>query len=34
MLEVHHIYGERDDVLLAPDSELRTVCGRHNPRGG
>jgi 5-methylcytosine-specific restriction endonuclease McrA len=34
LLEVHHVYGEESDVLLVPDSELRTVCRRHNPRGG
>jgi 5-methylcytosine-specific restriction endonuclease McrA len=32
LLEIHHIDG--GDVLLVPDSELRTVCRRHNPRGG
>lgn len=34
LLEVHHIYGEDSDVLLVPDGELRTVCRKHNPRGG
>jgi 5-methylcytosine-specific restriction endonuclease McrA len=34
LLEVHHIYGEDTDVLLVPDAELRTVCRKHNPRGG
>ena len=33
LLEVHHIYGEENDVLLVPGDELRTVCRRHNPRG-
>lgn len=23
----------RDDVLVVPDEEFRTVCRRHNPRG-
>ena len=32
LLEVHHVDG--GDVLLVPDEELRTVCRRHNPRGG
>jgi hypothetical protein len=34
LLEVHHIYSEESDVLLVPDDELRTVCRKHNPRGG
>jgi hypothetical protein len=34
LLEVHHIYGEDSDLLLVPDGELRTVCRKHNPRGG
>ena len=34
LLEIHHIYGEQSDVLLVPDEELRTVCRKHNPRGG
>jgi hypothetical protein len=34
LLEIHHIYGEESDVLLAPDEQLRTVCRKHNPRGG
>jgi len=34
LLEVHHIYGGESDVLLVPDEELRTVCRKHNPRGG
>jgi hypothetical protein len=33
LLEIHHMDGT-SDVLLVPDSELRTVCRRHNPRGG
>jgi hypothetical protein len=33
LLEVHHMDGG-GDVLLVPDSELRTVCRRHGPRGG
>jgi hypothetical protein len=33
LLEVHHVDGG-GDVLLVPDSELRTVCRKHNPRGG
>jgi 5-methylcytosine-specific restriction endonuclease McrA len=32
LLEIHHVDGD-SDVLLVPDSELRTVCRRHNPRG-
>jgi 5-methylcytosine-specific restriction endonuclease McrA len=34
LLQVHHIYGEESDVLIVPDDELRTVCRKHNPRGG
>jgi hypothetical protein len=34
LLEVHHVYGEESDVLLVPDDELRTVCRKHNARGG
>ena len=33
LLEIHHIDGG-GDVLLVPDEELRTVCRKHNPRGG
>jgi 5-methylcytosine-specific restriction endonuclease McrA len=33
LLEVHHRDGG-GDVLLVPDEELRTVCRKHNPRGG
>ena len=33
LLEVHHIDGG-GDVLLVPDSELVTVCRKHDPRGG
>jgi hypothetical protein len=33
LLEVHHVDGG-GDVLLVPDSELATVCRKHNPRGG
>ena len=33
LLEVHHVDGG-GDVLLVPDSELATVCCKHNPRGG
>ena len=32
LLEIHHVDCD-SDVLLVPDSELRTVCRRHNPRG-
>jgi 5-methylcytosine-specific restriction endonuclease McrA len=33
LLEIHHRDGG-GDVLLVPDEELRTVCRKHNPRGG
>lgn len=33
LLEIHHRDGG-GDVLLVPDDELRTVCRKHNPRGG
>ena len=32
LLEIHHRDG--GDVLLVPEEELRTVCRKHNPRGG
>jgi hypothetical protein len=32
LLEVHHVCG--GDALVVPDEELRTVCRKHNPRGG
>ena len=32
LLEVHHIYGR--DALVLVDNQLRTVCRKHNPRGG
>jgi hypothetical protein len=34
LLEVHHTDNGESDVLLVPDSELATVCRKHNPRGG
>ena len=34
LLEVHHLDDGNADVLLVPDSELATVCRKHNPRGG
>jgi 5-methylcytosine-specific restriction endonuclease McrA len=34
LLEVHHLDDGDADVLLVPDSELATVCRKHNPRGG
>jgi hypothetical protein len=32
LLEIHHIYG--GDALVVADDQLRTVCRKHNPRGG
>jgi 5-methylcytosine-specific restriction endonuclease McrA len=32
LLEVHHVY--RGDALVVADDQLRTVCRKHNPRGG
>lgn len=34
LLEVHLLDDGNADVLLVPDSELATVCRKHNPRGG